>query len=169
MKGIKELFCIGTFLLLLCSSLIGCSAPQEEIREQVTTDDSTMAAIIEKWETYVVDRTVKITQVQLTYGMADSHMGLQMEETVICEILDICETLDVSTLKLTEENAPPEISVYGELYVVLSAVGDEIDSILLHFKDDGEVFLRFDIEGTCYWAHTSGWFVSDLLQEYKYK
>ena len=94
-------------------------------------------------------------------------MGLVTAEENINAALDICKTLDISKLRLLSEEEFPEISIYGDLNVIIS--GDDPKSgISLRLTKDGKVYISGLMNSDLCYAYAESWPVYDSFYKLKY-
>ncbi len=160
MKIMKRLFCLSIAILLLCTSLTACTPQQEEISE--------LDLIKAEWQRYVIDRTEKVNNAVVIAPWHSSYASLAIyEQSVINEILDICQTLIIEDLTLLEDHS----TSMSQYYLVASLHMKELpdtSGITIYMLKSGEAYLRFVTDDTERWAYVSGWPVYEQLEEYRY-
>ena len=155
--------------LFLCVLLCACAVVTEKPSEPAQTpiESAELAEIKTKWQCFVIDRTEPISQVQITLGMADSHMGLMCTDEDIRAVLDVCKTLDLSQLRLLDKDEWPEISIYGDLCVILSGANPK-NGISFQLSRNGEVYITDIANATQFWVYAENWPAFELLYKLKY-
>lgn len=156
-------------LMLLFATLTACTVTGEDTPEttQFIEQSEELTYIKTQWQRYVIDRTEQVAQVQLTLGLADSHMGLKTDLENINAVLDVCKTLDISKLRLLDEGEQPEISLYGDFRVIICGE-DPKSGLTIQLTKDGVVYISDLSNENQRWVYTDGWTVHDLLYLIKY-
>lgn len=159
MKTIRRLFYIGVAILLVFASLTAC-APQQE--EELTELDLIKA----EWQRYVVDRTEEMYAVGVGGSSPSSVILPIREQSVIYEILDICQTLNTADLTASED--PTETWDRCDLNVVLlMQEPPDTRSIYIYMYESGEAYLQLETASINYWVYISNWQVYEKLEKYR--
>lgn len=163
MKIMKRLLCVSIAILLVFASLTACAPrPQEELTD--------LDLIKAEWQRYVVDRTEEVNSVGVgRWSLSDAIMPMD-EQSVINEVLNICQTLDPA--KLAEAEDPSGTWDRYDLSVILLVKeSPEPRYISVFIYKSGEAYMSLvqaeeDREETKYWAHISNWPVYEQLKPY---
>ena len=170
MAQFRRFLCIIVVFLFLCVTLSACSSADEANPEstEIVENSAALAYIKSQWQYYVIDRTEQVTQVQISLGLADSHMGLTRSEEDIRAVLDVCQTLDISKLCLLKEDEYPNTSIYGDLYISLCSDSRLDENIHIQLLKNGEAYVHMQKDGKLCWAYAGNWPVYDALYKIKY-
>ena len=132
-------------------------APQQELSE--------LDLIKAEWQRYVVDRTEEICAVGVGIPSVSTLIHPIKEQSVIDEILNVCETLNTDGLVMTED--PAETWDMCDLNVILMMQEPpEARSVYIYAYKSGEAYLQLETESTTHWAHISNWNIYDKLEKY---
>lgn len=177
MKTAKRFISLSIAMLLLCALLTACasrqgasstsqqggsSAPQQELSE--------LDLIKAEWQRYVIDRTEKVTYAGVAGPALSSHASLAIEEqTVIDEVLDICQTLNTAEIMILDDH-PDSILQYSlNVCLGIKELPDtDGNGIYILLIGTDEAYLHFVTEDMDLWAYISGWPVYEQLEEYRY-
>ena len=161
MKIMKRVLCISIAILILFTSLSACVPRQQE-------EPSELDLLKAEWQRYVVDRTEEIYGVTVVAELhLDEAIPLIQEKSAINEILDICQTLDVSNLTLSEDLSDTPIKRDLSVALCISASPD-VSNFYIYMCENGEAYLCLEAEDMHCWAHISNWPVYEQLYEHRY-
>lgn len=144
---------------LSCLLLASCSTPQQE--------DPALTAIKEQWTRCVIDRTVPLESVQISFEALSSIGGKTIKKEDFGDVLDICATLDIQSLTLEKVEGTDNLGAAGTAVHFFPEEGDSLETLYILTTYKGVVGVFATINGEQYSAYADGWSAFEQLTDYR--